>query len=138
MFGDWTYGFFSISFVGATNVGSVKIHFDDSLKTNLSTPQVPYINDRNYATLNSADNAFYGYPIRQYVSQDNTPTMFEEETLDIDSMLQEFDIKDILDIKKSTSQFVYSPADEHRLKYNILNTFKEGTFTKEEQKVAIG
>jgi phosphatidylserine decarboxylase len=102
LFGDWTYGFFSISFVGATNVGSIKIHFDDSLKTNLSSPQVPYINDRNYATLNSADNAFHGYPIRQFVSRDDTPIMFEEETLDIDSMLQEFDIKDILDIKKST------------------------------------
>jgi phosphatidylserine decarboxylase len=38
LFGDWTHGFFSISFVGATNVGSVKIHFDDALKTNLASP----------------------------------------------------------------------------------------------------
>lgn len=64
LFGDWTHGFFSISFVGATNVGSVKVHFDDSLKTNLPSPQAPYINDRNYATLSAENNAFFSYPIR--------------------------------------------------------------------------
>jgi hypothetical protein len=74
---------------------------------------VPYINDRNYATLNSADNAFYGYPIRTYKKRDDTPSMFEEETLDIDNMLQEFDVKDIIDIQKSSQKmFVYSPSDE--------------------------
>ena len=27
--GDWAHGFFTVSFVGATNVGSIKLHFDD-------------------------------------------------------------------------------------------------------------
>ncbi|CAD7092821.1 unnamed protein product [Hermetia illucens] len=32
--GKWEYGFFSFTAVGATNVGSVQIYFDDGLKTN--------------------------------------------------------------------------------------------------------
>ena len=27
--GDWKHGFFAISFIGALNVGSIKLHFDD-------------------------------------------------------------------------------------------------------------
>jgi phosphatidylserine decarboxylase len=33
-FGSWMYGFFSMTAVGATNVGSVRVYFDDELKTN--------------------------------------------------------------------------------------------------------
>ncbi|XP_054166987.1 phosphatidylserine decarboxylase proenzyme, mitochondrial-like [Oppia nitens] len=32
--GKWKYGFFSMTAVGATNVGSVKVYFDDALATN--------------------------------------------------------------------------------------------------------
>lgn len=32
--GNWKYGFFSMAPVGATNVGSMRIYFDDELKTN--------------------------------------------------------------------------------------------------------
>jgi len=32
--GKWKHGFFSYTAVGATNVGSVKVYFDDALKTN--------------------------------------------------------------------------------------------------------
>jgi phosphatidylserine decarboxylase len=32
--GNWTHGFFSMTAVGATNVGSIKVNFDDDLKTN--------------------------------------------------------------------------------------------------------
>lgn len=32
--GEWTHGFFSMTAVGATNVGSIKVFFDDTLETN--------------------------------------------------------------------------------------------------------
>jgi phosphatidylserine decarboxylase len=32
--GHWTHGFFSFTAVGATNVGSIKVYFDDELRTN--------------------------------------------------------------------------------------------------------
>jgi phosphatidylserine decarboxylase len=34
LFGDWTHGFFLTSFVGALNVGSIKLTFDPKLTTN--------------------------------------------------------------------------------------------------------
>ena len=33
-FGRWVHGFFSMVAVGATNVGSIKVHFDQDLVTN--------------------------------------------------------------------------------------------------------
>lgn len=35
--GRWAHGFFSLVAVGATNVGSIKVHFDQELNTNLKT-----------------------------------------------------------------------------------------------------
>lgn len=36
--GEWTHGFFTMSFIGALNVGSIKLLFDDELKTNVRSP----------------------------------------------------------------------------------------------------
>ena len=36
--GDWAHGFLAISFVGALNVGSIKLHFDENLRTNIKRP----------------------------------------------------------------------------------------------------
>ncbi|CAF1973386.1 unnamed protein product [Rotaria magnacalcarata] len=33
-YGSWKYGFFSMTAVGATNVGNINVHFDPDLKTN--------------------------------------------------------------------------------------------------------
>jgi phosphatidylserine decarboxylase len=46
--GEWAYGFFTISFIGALNVGSIKLLFDDQLRTNIKSPSEPYFTDRNY------------------------------------------------------------------------------------------
>ena len=47
--GKWAQGFFGISFVGALNVGSIKLNFDETLKTNVSSPQSPYYLDVQYS-----------------------------------------------------------------------------------------
>jgi phosphatidylserine decarboxylase len=62
--GDWAYGFFAMSFVGATNVGSIKLHFDDTLKSNIPKPISPYLQDRNYTTLGGSgdETLFWKYP----------------------------------------------------------------------------
>ncbi|KAJ9108924.1 hypothetical protein QFC21_000245 [Naganishia friedmannii] len=41
LLGRWRYGFFSMVPVGATNVGSIKINFDQNLRTNERHPQHP-------------------------------------------------------------------------------------------------
>ena len=48
VFGEWTHGFLAVSFVGATNVGSIQLHFDSTLLTNESDPQPPYYKDKSY------------------------------------------------------------------------------------------
>lgn len=48
VFGNWSKGFFLQSFVGALNVGSIKLHFDPTLTTNSSNPQEPYVYDHSY------------------------------------------------------------------------------------------
>lgn len=55
-----------MSFIGALNVGSIKLLFDDELKTNLKKPSEPYLLDRNYSTLNASESSdFLAYPVRK-------------------------------------------------------------------------
>lgn len=51
LLGEWQDGFFAISFIGAMNVGSVAVHFDEMLKTNYHDPSPPYLSDRNYTLI---------------------------------------------------------------------------------------
>jgi phosphatidylserine decarboxylase len=62
LFGDWHYGFFGMSFIGATNVGSIIINWDPELLTNQSKPKKPYFNDKNYATLADSKQIFERIP----------------------------------------------------------------------------
>ena len=48
LLGEWSHGFFSMSFIGALNVGSILLHFDEGLKSNVKHPSEPYISDKNY------------------------------------------------------------------------------------------
>ena len=93
LLGNWTHGFFGVSFVGALNVGSIKVHFDETLLTNKRSSKQPYISDRNYASLNESDRAFVSYPIAR---QSSGLLEKDEKGASIDQFLTEFDIKDML------------------------------------------
>lgn len=48
--GDWKHGFFSLTAVGATNVGSIRIHFDRDLHTNSPRYSKGSYNDLSFVT----------------------------------------------------------------------------------------
>lgn len=50
IFGRWNQGFYFESAVGATNVGSIKLDFDEQVITNRTVPFYPYYEDKNYAS----------------------------------------------------------------------------------------
>ncbi|KAK9248386.1 phosphatidylserine decarboxylase-domain-containing protein [Lipomyces tetrasporus] len=67
MLGRWRHGFFSMTPVGATNVGSIKIHFDKELKTNVPGHQhrsadKPVCYEATYA---KASTLLGGYPLEK-------------------------------------------------------------------------
>ena len=62
--GDWAHGFLAISFVGAMNVGSIKLHFDENLRTNDRKQKSVQFQDKNYAALSEIDGTFWKYPQR--------------------------------------------------------------------------
>uniref|UniRef100_H3ASZ1 phosphatidylserine decarboxylase n=1 Tax=Latimeria chalumnae TaxID=7897 RepID=H3ASZ1_LATCH len=49
--GDWHHGFFSLTAVGATNVGSIKIYCDKELRTNCACHVKGRFNDCSYTAL---------------------------------------------------------------------------------------
>jgi len=57
LLGEWQHGFFAMSFVGALNVGSIQLHFDEALITNVKSPEHPYIQDKNYQLLHTQAGA---------------------------------------------------------------------------------
>ena len=48
IFGRWSQGFYFESAVGATNVGSIKLDFDEEVMTNKALPRYPYFEDKDY------------------------------------------------------------------------------------------
>ncbi|GAA5843196.1 hypothetical protein JCM9279_001891 [Rhodotorula babjevae] len=63
LLGRWRYGFFSMTPVGATNVGSIRVNFDSSLRTNSpSRPVVP--GTFSEATYGNASQLLGGQPLR--------------------------------------------------------------------------
>ncbi|TRY81408.1 hypothetical protein DNTS_032842 [Danionella cerebrum] len=53
--GAWTHGFFSLTAVGATNVGSIRIYFDKELRTNNPRYNKGSYNDLSYVTNNNQE-----------------------------------------------------------------------------------
>ncbi|XP_062410955.1 phosphatidylserine decarboxylase proenzyme, mitochondrial isoform X3 [Sardina pilchardus] len=53
--GEWAHGFFSLTAVGATNVGSIRIYFDKELRTNLPRYSKGSFNDFSYVSNNNQE-----------------------------------------------------------------------------------
>ncbi|KAL3041107.1 hypothetical protein OYC64_019332 [Pagothenia borchgrevinki] len=49
--GQWQHGFFSLTAVGATNVGSIRVYFDQDLQTNVPRYSKGSFHDRSYVAL---------------------------------------------------------------------------------------
>lgn len=64
IYGRWEQGFYFESAVGATNVGSIKLDFDEEVLTNRTIPWYPYFEDKNYVTGLSDEKAS---PIGHYL-----------------------------------------------------------------------
>ena len=130
LLGEWSHGFFAMSFVGALNVGSITLHFDDALKTNVKAPAHPYLQDKNYALLMNQEDSLNVHG-NQYMRipqlKDQATGQLEDISFTSDDMtpyLNEFDIKDI------PHDWSYSVSQEQKLAYSMLNGFKLKTNTE--------
>eukprot|EP00343_Euplotes_focardii_P001105 CAMPEP_0205802906 /NCGR_PEP_ID=MMETSP0205-20121125/5384_1 /ASSEMBLY_ACC=CAM_ASM_000278 /TAXON_ID=36767 /ORGANISM="Euplotes focardii, Strain TN1" /LENGTH=336 /DNA_ID=CAMNT_0053070101 /DNA_START=181 /DNA_END=1187 /DNA_ORIENTATION=+ len=119
LLGEWAHGFFTTSFIGATNVGSMVLHFDKNLKTNSKTNKgkTPY--DMNYLSLTELDGIFKN----NLVIKKNSIGSNEEDVVNIIPELSMFDVKDMINTDAGEVKYLYQESQEHNLKYNILNNF---------------
>lgn len=69
MLGEWPHGFFSMTAVGATNVGSIRVHFDEDLKTNL--PHVNRPQDHRFQRQKKNEHNSSSSPITKNDLQDS-------------------------------------------------------------------
>ena len=100
LLGDWMHGFFAMSFIGALNVGSINLHFDDDIATNLSKPSYPYVNDKNYLLMvnkmdekEMASHDIMAFP--EYKDPKLAGKEYEVSQADLSQYLKEFDIKSL-------------------------------------------
>jgi phosphatidylserine decarboxylase len=132
--GEWKHGMFAMSFIGALNVGSIRLLFDDELRTNKKKPQMPYITDRSYTTLSLAQSMLE-FPVRNRLDSESTNSIVTDtdEKFSITKYLNEFDIKDIVDVKNKQTEFNYSTDIENKVAYNLLNGFRRSLGTEDEK-----
>ena len=65
IFGEWRgdeHDFFFTSFVGALNVGSILLDFDEDVVTNVSNPQAPYHFNKKYLDASNNPLSIYEFP----------------------------------------------------------------------------
>ncbi|XP_028400696.1 phosphatidylserine decarboxylase proenzyme, mitochondrial-like [Dendronephthya gigantea] len=48
LYGNWKHGIFTMTAVGAYNVGSINVHFDDELRTNQKTGEMDKFHERKF------------------------------------------------------------------------------------------
>ncbi|OLL24267.1 Phosphatidylserine decarboxylase proenzyme 1, mitochondrial [Neolecta irregularis DAH-3] len=65
LLGRWRHGFFSMTPVGATNVGSIRINFDHELKTNTMAKQKPENVTYAEATYEGSSVLLRGHPVKK-------------------------------------------------------------------------
>jgi phosphatidylserine decarboxylase len=112
--GDWSYGFFAMSFVGALNVGSIVLNWDEELNTNQKKPQMPFYLDKNYATLQEDT-------LKKVPEAINHVKVQSKKSYSMAEHLGEFDIKDIHE--GNGKDFSYDASQENKLAFNANNNF---------------
>ncbi|CDO71720.1 hypothetical protein BN946_scf184920.g4 [Trametes cinnabarina] len=65
LLGRWRYGFFSMVPVGATNVGSIKINFDQALRTNVGSRREHPVGTYTEAVYSGASAILNGQPLNK-------------------------------------------------------------------------
>jgi phosphatidylserine decarboxylase len=77
IFGDWfgeKKNFFFLSYVGALNVGSIKLDFDKQVATNTTMPKDPYMFDRAY--VKSQQGPLGNYIAEKMIADDSEALKF--------------------------------------------------------------
>ena len=82
VYGRWAQGFYFESAVGATNVGSIKLDFDEQVITNRTVPFYPYFEDKNYSSSVGDEKATpIGYYLKSTDSEISMTNKYKSDCL---------------------------------------------------------
>lgn len=85
IFGNWfgsADNFFFLSYVGALNVGSIKLDFDQDVVTNRCCNAAPYMYDKSYVGAKQVG------PLANYTQEQVEPTIEQEKTTEDDGTVR--------------------------------------------------